>query len=247
MTVNVNSSGLKLLAVLERIASDQPVGVRQLAREMDAEKSSIQRAIVTLVEAGWVHAASGSPTRWQLTGRIHHVARVAHNTNGLRQRARPALDALRDATGETICLAVPDVRGFVIIEVAESRHALRLVPPVGLDFKVETSATGLAVLPYLSPEEQTKLLGRPVDAKLEKIFEITLRKGYHARIDERSRGSINVAAPIFEEDGRPVAGILLCAPRERAGPEDYERLGTMVLATSRELSLSMPKPGMRNK
>jgi IclR family acetate operon transcriptional repressor len=240
--VNGNSSGVKLLAVLERIAAGQPVGVRQLAREISANKSSIQRAIATLVDAGWVHAAPGTQTRWQLTGRIHHVARVAHNTNGLRQRARPALEALRDATGETICLAVPDFPGFVIIEVAESRHALRLVPPLGLNFKVDTSATGLAVLPYLSPEEQTKLLGRAVDTKLEKIFEMTLRHGYHARIDERSRGSINIAAPIFGEDGRPVAGILLCAPRERAGPEDYERLGTMVLATSRELSLAPPKP-----
>jgi IclR family transcriptional regulator, acetate operon repressor len=247
MPVNGNSSGLKLLALLERIAADQPVGVRQLAREMEADKSSIQRGIATLVDAGWVHAASRTPTRWQLTGRIHHVARVAHNTNGLRQRARLALEELRDATGETICLAVPDFHGFVIIEVAESRHALRLVPPIGLNIKVETSATGLAVLPYLSSEDQEKLLGRAVDAKLERILEATRRRGYHARMDERSRGSTNIAAPVFSEEGRPVAGILLCAPRDRAGPEDYERLGMMVLATSRKLSLAEPSPATARK
>lgn len=242
MSVKGNKSGSRLLALLECIARHQPIGVSQLSRLMKTDKSTVQRAIMTVVEGGWVHAAPGTPTRWQLTGHILHVAHMAHGSSGLLQRARPALEGLRDASGETVCLAVPDIEGFVLVEVIESQQPLRMVPPIGIVLPGGETATGHAFLPYLSRAEQSKLLGRAVDARLEKIFRLTLRRGYAVNQDDRAGGSINVAAPIFEMDGQPAAAVVLSAPKGRLPAEHYSRVGAMVLQTARQLSLAPPRP-----
>jgi DNA-binding IclR family transcriptional regulator len=240
MSVKGNKSGSRLLTVLEGIARHQPIGVSQLARLLKTDKSTVQRAIMTLVDGGWVHAAIGTPTRWQLTGHILHVAHLAHGSSGLRQRARATLEGLRDVSGETVCLAVPDIEGFVLIEVIQSHQLLRMVPHIGIVIPAGETATGRAFLPYLARAEQVKLLGRAPDANLLTIFDTTLRLGYAVSEDERAGGSINVAAPIFELDGQPVGAVLLSAPKERMPPEQYARAGAMVLQTARQLSLAPP-------
>jgi IclR family transcriptional regulator, acetate operon repressor len=241
MSVKGNKSGTRLLALLECIARHQPIGVSEIARLTKTDKSTVQRAIMTLVEGGWVRAAPGTPTRWQLTGHILHVAHMAHGSSGLLQRARPALEALRDASGETICLSVPDIEGFVLIEVIESQQPLRMVPAVGIVIPGGESATGHAVLPYLPHAEQMKLLGGAFYPGLDKILNMTLRRGYAVNQDDRAGGSINVAAPIFELDGQPAGAVVLCAPKGRLLPEHYAQVGAMVVQTARQLSLAPPR------
>ena len=267
MSVKRSKSGSRVLAVFEQIARRQPVGVSELSRQLDADKSAVQRAIMTLADEGWIHAAPGSPTRWQLTGHIHLVAHLAHASSSLHHRARPALEALRDESGETVGLTAPDIGRFVVIDVIESRQILRTAPHVGMvvethdsatgravlpylspERQVELlgrapdSATGRAVLPYLSPERQVELLGRAPDARLLKDFAATLRQGYFVSEDDLVGGSINVAAPIFEVDARPVGAVILSAPRERLAPDSYDRVGGMVLRTARQLSRATPDP-----
>ena len=87
---------------IDHAIQHQPVGVSDLARLLDEDKSAIQRDIMTLVDAGWVGSASGTPGKWQLTAHILAVAHMGAVSNDLRQRARGALEALRDASGETV-------------------------------------------------------------------------------------------------------------------------------------------------
>lgn len=242
MTVKRSKSGTRILAVLEQIAEHQPVGVSELSRLMDADKSAVQRAIMTLADEGWVHVAPGAGRRWELTGHIHLVARMAQGSSSLRQRALSALAALRDATGETTSLTVPDIGRFVVVEVVESRQLLRTAPHVGMVVLTGDSATGRATLPYLPPERQAELLGgSPPDPILQRGFAMTLAQGFAVSEDDHGGGSINIAAPVFEVDGWPAAAVLLSAPRERLKPADYARAGAMVLQTARELSLARPR------
>ncbi|WP_174274207.1 IclR family transcriptional regulator [Sphingomonas bacterium] len=225
-----------MLAVLEQIANRQPVGVSELARSMEEDKSAVQRAILTLADEGWIDAAPGASRRWQLTGHIHLVAHVAHARSGLRQRALPILTKLRDQTGETVALSVPDVGRFVLIEVLESREVLRTAPYIGMVVLTRESATGRAVLPYLTAARQAELLGGTADPILAASFEETLRNGFAVNETETDGNSINIAAPIFEVDHRPIGAVVLSAPRSRLAPEAYQRIGMLVLQAARELS-----------
>src|ERR1700756_3181275 len=159
MAVKPSQSGSRVLAVLERIAEHQPIGISDLAKLLDADKSAVQRALMTLAHEGWICAAPSKPTRWELTARIHAVAHVAHESHDLRHRARPALQALRDATGETVCLNAIDGSKFIVIDMVESLHYLRVVLKVGMNVQTKGSSTGRAILPYVSRERQIAFRG----------------------------------------------------------------------------------------
>ena len=166
MTVKRSQSAARVLAVLECVARHQPVGVSELARTMKVDKSAVQRAVMTLADEGWIRTTSATPSKWQLTAHILAVAHLGHMRNDLRQRARGALEALRDESGETVLLVVPDIRRFVVIDALESRNMLRTVPQLGLAVPVRQSATSRAVLPYMSRDQQIDLLGEVPDARL---------------------------------------------------------------------------------
>lgn len=239
MSVKRSKSASRVLAVLEMIARHQPVGVSELARLLDEDKSAVQRAIMTLADEGWIHTAPRGPTRWQLTGHIHAVAHMAHGSNDLRQRARGVLEALRDESGESVLLTAPDLGWFVVIDVLESRQLLRTAPHVGMVVHVADSATGRAFLPFMSRERQTEVLGQAPDAAQLEDIALTMERGYSVSEGDLIGGSINIAAPIFEE-GRPAGAVVISAPKERLTPEHHARVGAMTARAARSLSRGSP-------
>ena len=222
--------------MLERIARHQPVGVSELAKLLEEDKSAVQRAILTLADDGWVQAAPGKPTRWELSPHIFAVANMGYGSNDLRQRARRALEQLRDDSGETVLLNVPDVRRFVVVDVVESRHMLRSAPPIGTTVPVRGSATGRAVLPFLNRERQIKLLGKAPDEAWHEAFKTTRANGWSVSDIGLLAEQISVAAPIFEVDGMPSAAVVITAPAGRMPEEARPALGAMVLEAARRLS-----------
>jgi IclR family acetate operon transcriptional repressor len=247
MPVKRSQSASRTLSVLEEIARRQPIGVSDLSRVMGADKSAVQRAIMTLADQGWVQAAGGAPTRWQLTHRIHQVAGLSNSRNDLRRRALPALEALRDATGETTLLSVPHERQFLVIEVVESRQVLRAAPHVGMDVPVRGSATALVVLPHLSLARQTELLRAAPDEALRASFAAALARGYAACADTIVAGSTNIGAAILDIDGSPLGALVVSAPSERAGPEETRRMGEAVAEAARRLSRRPASPTLQQQ
>lgn len=229
-------SAARVLSVLEGIARHQPVGVSALSRLLDDDKSAIQRAIMTLADEGWIRSAPGLPVRWELTAHIHVVAHMGHDSNDLRQRARPALRAVRDECGESVLLTVPDVGQLVVIDVAESRYALRFAPRTGTLVPVRDSAAGRAMLPHMRPERQIALLGGPPDEELLVDFADVLARGYttsHNRVQQELR---SVAAAILGADGEPIGAIVATGPPARVTDEVIPAFGAAVLKAARSLS-----------
>src|SRR4051812_7098462 len=82
--------------VLEAVAEHQPVGVSALARSLGLDKAAVQRILVTLGAVGWLQP-SGEGGTWALSPQALVVGR--RYAPGLRDRARPHLEALQEATG----------------------------------------------------------------------------------------------------------------------------------------------------
>lgn len=242
MAVKTSQSGARILTALERIAQHQPLGVSELARLLDTNVAAAQRAIATLAEEGWIRPAPGKPMRWELTAHIHTVAQHAYGSHDLRRRARGALEQLWRETGESVLLIVPEDGKFIVIDVLESPHFLRSAPPVGLVVPPRASATAWAMLPYMPAERQPDFLGAPPDAAMAREFADTRARGYAISRGDVFAGSTNVAAPIFEMDGRPIGAVLISVPNDRAGPGEEARLGTMAMATASRLSRGVPVP-----
>jgi DNA-binding IclR family transcriptional regulator len=244
VSVKRSQSASRVLAVLEKIAKHQPIGVSELARLLGADKSAVQRAIMTLADEGWIRAAPGTPTRWQPTARILAVAHIALGSNDLRHRARGALEALRDESGESVLLTVPDIGRFVVVDVVESRQLLRTVPSLGMAVPIRGSATSRAILPYMTREQQSELLGGEPDAALLEDFAATIARGYSVSRGDVIEGSTNIGAPILEIDGRPIAAVVVSAPSDRLTIAEHARIGAMVSETVRSLSRTTLRHGL---
>jgi len=236
MAVKRSRSAGRMLSVFERIASAQPVGVTALSRELGADKSAVQRDLMTLADAGWIRTAPGTAGRWELTPHVLTLARPPHSSESLRQRAKPMLEHLRTMTGETAYLAVPDGDHWVVVDAAESHHLLRMVPPVGIVIRVEGSATGRAVLASLPDRERQRLLGRTVPSAMARELAATRERGYAINDGDIVAGAVALAAAVLDENGQPVGSLVLTAPGDRLVPEKRAAAGELLRDAARALS-----------
>lgn len=238
MAVKRSQSASRVLSVLELVAAHQPVGVSALAKLLGDDRSAVQRAVMTLADDGWIRLAPEAPARWELSARLFTLAHLPDSARDLSQRARPVLEALRDETGETAFLAIPDVDHFVLIEVAESPHALRMVSRVGQLILPKDSATGRAYLPYADAARQAQMLGRPPGAKELAEYAATRARGYGLSAGDIAPGATNVAAAIFDGRGEPIAALVVSGPAERLSPERHAQVGAQVARSAAALSRS---------
>lgn len=240
MAVKRSQSAVRVLRVFEQIARQQPIGVSELAKQMAVDKSAAQRDIMTLADCGWIRPAPGTPTRWEISSHVLRVVNSGYRGNALRKRARATLEALQQECGETVLLAMADGQQFVVIDLVECRHFLRTAAQVGLIVPAIGSATSRAVMPYLTEEEQLAMLGMPADINMRKEFSRTLEQGYAISVGDVFMGSTNIAAPIFEADGHPIAAVVISGPSERLRAELHATAGAQVREAARRLSLASP-------
>ncbi len=236
MAVKRSQSAGRMLKVFEAVAGAQPAGVSALARSLDADKSAVQRDLMTLADAGWIRPATGAPGQWELTPHVLTLARPPYSADSLRLRARPSLERLRKETGETAYLTIPDGDRFVVLDALESGHVLRMVPSVGMVVPVEGSATARAMLPWLPDADQARLLGGPPPAAMEEEFGATRTRGYAVNDGDIAPGAVAMASAIFAKDGLPIGTLVITGPAERLPPDRRPALGAALCREARLLS-----------
>ncbi|WP_324273640.1 IclR family transcriptional regulator [Blastococcus brunescens] len=234
--------------VLEQVATHQPVGVSDLARSMGLPKSTIQRALVSLHEVGWVEQAPGGDRRWMVTTRLLVLASRAGGLD-LREQAMPVMRELLAMTDENVHLAIRSGRdGVAIIEKLDSGKTVRLFDPLGVVAPIHASSSGKAILAWSDDSDIDQLLaeslerytGRTVadgDALQEELR--TIRKnGYAVNRGEWRDEVRGVAAPILDAQGRARAAISVAVPAARLPERRIPALGRLVADTVSRLSLS---------
>lgn len=228
MAVKAIRSAERVLGTLEVLAEHQPIGVAALARELGEDKSTVQRALVTLADAGWIRSVGGVPTRWELTSRVLVVANRVQGRSGLHRAARPVLESLAAETGETVVMAVPDGTRVVLVDVVESDHLVRTAPHVGMVVPTVASATGQALLAWSCPEGRARLLGGSVDAELCARLDAARERGWTLNADEVADGATSVGVPVLDEAGVAVAAIAVSAVSVRMPAEAQRRTGELL-------------------
>jgi IclR family acetate operon transcriptional repressor len=240
MAVKTSQSGARMLCVFEAIASSQPIGASALARLLGEDRSAIQRSIVTLANAGWIAPTSERQVRWELSAKLFSLAHLPSSSDDLRRRARTALEDLRDETGETAFFAMPDRKGFVVVEVAESRNMLRMVPRIGEPIVTGQRATSRAVMSYYDPERQAAVLGRSPTRKELAEFALSRERGYGVSVGEGLEGATSIAAPILDPREFPLAALGITGPSDRLSTDRHDAIGRIVAASAGHLSRSAP-------
>lgn len=128
-------------------------------------------------------------------------------------RAREAARGLRDSTGESVQVYVPEGNGRRCIASFESTHGLRWIVPVG------------ALLPLSRGSAGRVLSGQKVTGG-----------GWIESSEEREKGVASVSAPVTDSEGNVVAAVSLSGPLERMGQSPGRRYGAAVARVARTLS-----------
>ncbi len=145
--------------------------------------------------------------RYLLGVRLIGLGRAAADDWPLAEAARPALEALRDATGESVQLYRRDGEHRVCVVSLESPHELRTIVPQGSRLPLGVGSAGRI------------LAGTAADAR------------WTASVGERAPGVASVSAPIVV-DGRLVAAVGISGPLGRLGDHPGDRHGSAVAAAA---------------
>jgi IclR family acetate operon transcriptional repressor len=215
-------------AVLEVVAHDQPVGVSDIARTTGIDKSAAHRLAVTLHAAGWLDKTCDG--RWRVAPRLVHLARRAAEIS-LVSTMRPVLEQLRDDTGETVMLVAIDYDRLLVMDMVESRHALRISPP-GPYLPLRHSSAARAVGAHLPPDQLAAL--RAIDPSVdERALADVRRKGWAINDREIVDDARVVGTAVRSADGSPLAAVIIAAPTSRVSLDEMRRIGEHLTMTVR--------------
>lgn len=235
-----------VLRIIEAVATSPEIGVSDLARHLQQPKTTVQRGLMTLHEAGWIRPTNEPRRRWKITSKLFMLSRSAETEARLRRAALPVMQELRDDTQETTHLMVREERHLVLIERVDSPLALRTVRDLGSRSPLHTSANGKVFLAHLSTREQEDYLSGKLSALTEnsKTDPDLLRKeiaqirklGYATNIGELDLHVHAVAAPILTQEGRPIAALSISSPAARLPLDRMASFGEKVINAARTVS-----------
>lgn len=227
------------LRVLEAVADREPVGVADLARALDLPKSTVQRSLFTLAEEGWLEPVPGDHTRWSLGPAARRLGRRGARETTLREAALGPMQALRDATNETIHLAIPDGIGWmVLVERMDSTQPVRTFNELGTRTPSYATSTGLSVLAGLPDHAVEALFSEPLTSyspttvvdpeELRKEFDAIRRRGYAVNLCRFRPQVAAIGAAITGRNGTPAAGVCISMPDSRYREDAVDEWGRMV-------------------
>ncbi len=226
-----------LLRVLE---SEQPVGLGELAAASGIPKSTASRLLTALERRGLIEQ-DGERGRLRPGPAILRVAERGMLERNIVELARPSLDALSDASGETINLAVPGGDGVEHVAQVDGRHFLGAGQWLGRAVECHCTANGKVFLAFGRANVPATLAARTdqtiTDAgRLEEELGIVRRRGFASAIDELELGLAAIAAPVRGTRGDVVAALSISGPTLRITPARIAELRTTLIEEGRALS-----------
>jgi DNA-binding IclR family transcriptional regulator len=235
--------GLDILEFLA--AQDHPIGIRELAQQVELSPSTCYRLLQILRERGYV--CQDALTRlWTLGLKPLELGMRQLNHAGLPSVARPHLVELMRATHETVFLGVRDGDYVVYIDAILSEQAIRTDVNLGSRWPLHSGALGKVLLSALSEDDIERILAGPLQAFTPSTIvdpqclriEIaqTRARGYALNHGETVTGIFCAAAPLYDRSGQVVAAIGAAGPEERIGAANVPHFVELVRATAQRIS-----------
>lgn len=182
------------------------------------------------------HLVARRDGRYALGSRLLGWGEKAAEGAGLVERARPALERLRDGAGESAQLYVREGKERVCVAAVERATGLKTTVAVGAVMPLAKGSAGKVLLAWSeAPADDGAWIGGPGAAELRQIRE----RGWAESVAEREAGVASVSAPVFGEDGRLRAAVSASGPISRLGERPGERLADLVLVAAREIEVAL--------
>jgi DNA-binding IclR family transcriptional regulator len=217
----------------------------ELSRATGLHKSTAWRLLATLAAAGLVRQAPPDD-RYLLGAALPALgdAARAHLVDGPLVHA--VLTWLREQTGETVHLGIPDRFELVYLDKVESGQSLQVASRIGARTPLYCTGLGKAYLAHVPAHVLADFLSTValepktpntiVDPdRLRADLEAIRRRGWSVDDIENELGVRCVGAAVLDETGTPVAGVSVTAPATRLTKEKLPAVAALVVEAARRV------------
>lgn len=197
----------------------------EVAVHLGVANSTAHRLLAMLQYHSFVRQDPGSKA-YQAGPALVEVGLSVVRSMDIRGLARPSLERLAAATGETTHLAVLEGTRVRYLDAIESAKALRVVSRTGMTLPAHCTSVGKALLAQLEPKQvrelyrETRLAGETARslrtrAALERELTQVRVHGYAVNNGESEDGVSSVAVAVHDPVRGPVAALSCAAPTSR--------------------------------
>ncbi len=189
--------------VLEALAaSEEPLGVTDLARSLGITKTLGYRHLRTLVGSGYV-TQDPATEKYRAGVKLFLLGQRVAARNSFLSAARKVMRPLRDAGGHTVTASRIVDEGVEVLDMLRGSSPFEIGTKPGSRFPLERSAQGKVALAFGK--------GAPPKAgpKLRKEVRLARERGWAVAPEEILRGVNALAAPVFFADGTLAGTIAL--------------------------------------
>lgn len=216
------------------VASDEPLGVRELGRRSGMPKSAVGRMLANLEELGMVDRTADGAAR-PGAGLATLTRRVERSPALLREQLRPLTVDLEREFGENAAVGVDDAAGFWYLASSRAATAVQVADPVGEWYPPHLVAPGLVAMSAWTSERLDHYLAHPLSAStpnsvtdpaaIRRRLGRIRRDGY-AWTDQELDLEVNgLAVPITDPAGHQIAVATLYGPAYRLSAVEQPALG----------------------
>jgi IclR family transcriptional regulator, acetate operon repressor len=222
---------------------EDTVSAAELARRLGLPKSTVHRIVTSLVAEGLLER-DASLVRLGL--RLFEIGQRVPRQRVLRDAARPYLQDLREATRQTVHLAVLEGNQVVYVDILTSAASPSLPSRVGGRLPAHTTGVGKAMLAFSPPETVQVVLDGVLPrvsshstvapgvlaAELSRIRE----DGVAYDREESGPGIVCAASPVFGATGQVLGALSVSGWSARVRLEQVSpAVRTAALSLSRAL------------
>lgn len=243
------STVVKALSLLDHFDVATPeLGLVEMTRLANLDKATTRRLLLALSSMGFVEQDPVT-RRYRLGAALVRFARIREAAFPLIEIARPIVEALSQATGETV--HVSEIAGDVLssVFVCESSHANRVSVDVGQRLPFNCTASGLAFLSAAPEAFRAAVMKGPLKrvtpksitsaGDLKQHIEETRRQGFAFSDQGFEDGVVSVAAPIVGPGGVAVGAISITGPATRTDKATVRSRGAQVQEAAARISAAL--------
>lgn len=239
----------RALMLMEALAhSRNGLSLSQFVESSNLPKSSIHCLLLTLERMGYLHR-SKQTGRYMFGLKLFGLANTSLSGLSIREQASPFLMQLMERTNLTVHMGVLDQYEAVLVAKYDPPGSNGLATWRGKRMEVHCTGIGKALGAYM-PEEDLKTLFRlrkfprhnentfSTLRKVQEDFAKIRQRSYSVDDEEDEIGWRCLGAPVFDEDGKPVAAVSIAGTVHQIRSDNIPQLAEILKACTTAISYS---------